>query len=170
MPDAPGVDDLPEMAQCGYGGQREGDDPVKSVKVSDYMARKVVTFNRNDNVVQALGVLLDKKISGAPVVDDDGSLIGILSEVDLMEVIVQDSYYDEAQGIVSDYMRSPVDTIEPDMDIYSLAERFLKEHRRRYPVVKNGKLVGQISRRDVLRAVQDFLMHPERKRRGFRRT
>ena len=139
---------------------------MKSVKVSDYMTRKLVTFHRNDNVVQALGVLLDNRISGAPVVDDDGSLVGILSEVDLMAVIVQDSYYDEAMGIVADYMRSPVDTIEPDMDIYTLAEKFHKEHRRRYPVVQNGKLLGQISRRDVLRAVQDFLMHPERNRRG----
>jgi predicted transcriptional regulator len=141
---------------------------MKSVKVSDYMARKVVTFHVRDNVVQAMGVLLDKKISGAPVIDDDGVLVGILSEVDLMEVIVQDSYYDEAQGIVADYMRSPVDTIAPDMDIYSLAERFHKEHRRRYPVVRNGKLVGQISRRDVLRAAQDFLLNPERKKRGVR--
>lgn len=139
---------------------------MKSVKVSDYMTRKLVTFHRNDNVVQALGVLLDKRISGAPVVDDDGSVVGILSEVDLMAVIVQDSYYDEAMGIVADYMRSPVDTIEPDMDIYTLAEKFHKEHRRRYPVVQHGRLLGQISRRDVLRAVQDFLMHPERNRRG----
>lgn len=142
---------------------------MKSVKVSDYMTRRLVTFHQNDNVVQAMGVLLDKKISGAPVVDDDGELVGILSEVDLMEVIVQDSYYDESVGIVADYMRSPVDTIDPDMDIYSLAERFQKEHRRRYPVVKNGKLLGQISRRDVLRAAEHFLMHSERKnRRGTR--
>lgn len=142
---------------------------MKSVKISDYMARKLVTFQQDDNVVQALGVLLDKQISGAPVVDDAGNLVGILSEVDLMEIIVQDAYYDEAQGIVGDYMHSTVDTIDPDMDIYSLAERFLKEHRRRYPVVQNGKLVGQISRRDVLRAAQDFLMRPERKNsRGSR--
>lgn len=142
---------------------------MKSVKVGDYMTRKLVTFNERDNVVQAMGVLLDRKISGAPVVDDAGNLVGVLSEVDLMEVIIQDSYYDEAQGIVGDHMRTPVDTIDPDMDIYSLAERFHKEHRRRYPVVKNGKLVGQISRRDVLRAAKEFLMHPERgKRRGAR--
>lgn len=126
------------------------------------MTRKLVTFNERDNVVQAMGVLLDKQISGAPVVDDDGQLVGILSEVDLMAVIVQGSYYDESVGIVSDFMRSPVDTIDPDMDIYALAERFDKEHRRRYPVCKDGRLVGQISRRDVLRAAQDFLMHPER--------
>ncbi len=142
---------------------------MKSVKVSDYMTRKLVTFHEGDNVVQAMAVLLDKQISGAPVIDDAGNLVGVLSEVDLMEVIVQDSYYDEPQGIVRDYMRTPVDTIDPDMDIYSLAERFHKEHRRRYPVVKNDRLVGQISRRDVLRAVEDFLMHPERKKRGSRR-
>ncbi len=138
---------------------------MKSVKVSDYMTRRLITFHDQDNVVLAMGVLLDKKISGAPVVDHQGNLVGVLSEVDLMKVIIQGSYYDESVGIVADYMRSPVDTIDPDMDIYSLAERFHKEHRRRYPVVRNGKLVGQISRRDVLRAVQDYLMHPERRKR-----
>ena len=138
---------------------------MKSVKVGDYMATRLVTFHRNDNVVSAMGMLLDKKISGAPVVDDAGNLVGILSEVDLLEIIVQDSYYDESIGIVADYMQPEVDTVDADMDIYALAERFLKEHRRRYPVVDNGRLVGQISRRDVLRAAQDFLMHPERNKR-----
>ena len=77
-----------------------------------------------------------------------------------MQVIVQDSYYDESVGIVADYMRSPVDTVDPEMDIYTLAEKFIKEHRRRYPVVRSeGKLVGQISRRDVLNAAEDFLRH-----------
>ncbi len=135
---------------------------MKSVKVSDYMATRLATFNEKDNVVTAMSVLLDKKISGAPVVDDAGNLVGVLSEVDLMAIIVQDSYYDESVGIVGDYMKHPVDSVSPDMDIYALAERFTNEHRRRYPVIKNGKLVGQISRRDVLRAAQDFLMHPER--------
>ncbi|MGE0625231.1 MAG: CBS domain-containing protein [Pseudomonadales bacterium] len=130
---------------------------MKSVKVGDYMSRRLVTFNRNDNVISAMAVLLDKKISGAPVVDRHGNLVGMLSEVDLMAIVVQDSYYDESVGIVADYMHAPVDTIDPDMDIYTLAEKFHKEHRRRYPVVKNGKLVGQISRRDVLRAAEDFL-------------
>lgn len=139
---------------------------MKSVKVGDYMSRRLVTFHRNDNVVSAMGVLLDKKISGAPVVDDEGNLVGMLSEVDLMSVLMQDSYYDESMGIVADYMRSPVDTVEPDVDIYALAERFQKEHRRRYPVVLNGKLVGQISRRDVLRAAEDFLLRTDRRRQG----
>jgi len=130
---------------------------MKSVKVADYMARKLVTFTPETNVVEAMGVLLDKRISGAPVVDGDGALVGILSEVDVMEVVIQDSYYNESAGIVADYMKTEVETVDPDTDIYSLAERFRQQHRRRYPVVKNGKLVGQISRRDVLRAAWDFM-------------
>jgi CBS domain-containing protein len=141
---------------------------VRSVKVSDYMTKKLVTFHEGDNVVSAMATMLERKISGAPVVDDAGNLVGILSEVDLMQIVIQDSYYDESMGIVADYMRNPVDTVDPDMDIYSLAERFLKEHRRRYPVVRNGKLLGQISRRDVLRAAEEFLLHPERRKRGSR--
>jgi len=141
---------------------------MKSVKVSDYMARKLVTFHQRDNVVEAMAVLLDRKISGAPVVDDDGNLVGVLSEVDLMEIVIQDSYYDESMGIVADYMKINVDVVDPDTDIYSLAERFHREHRRRYPVVKNGRLLGQISRRDVLQAAEDFLMHTERKKRNWR--
>lgn len=132
---------------------------MKSVKVADYMARKLITFQPETSVVEALGAMLDHRISGAPVVDADGRLVGILSEVDVMEVVIQDSYYDENAGIVADYMKANVETVEPEMDIYSLAERFRQEHRRRFPVVKNGKLVGQISRRDVLRAARDFLNH-----------
>lgn len=131
--------------------------PLRSVKVADYMTRRLVTFTPDTNVVEAMRLLLKNSISGAAVVDDDGQLVGILSEVDLMDVIIQDSYYDESVGIVGDYMKSPVDTISPDLDIYQLAERFSKEHRRRFPVVKDGKLLGQISRRDVLRAMEEFL-------------
>lgn len=130
---------------------------MKSVKVADYMARKLVTFTPETNVVAAMGVLLDHRISGAPVVDGNGTLVGVLSEVDVMEVVIQDSYYNESAGIVADYMQVNVETVDPETDIYALAERFRQQHRRRYPVVKNGKLVGQISRRDVLRAAWDFL-------------
>ena len=132
---------------------------MKSLKVKDYMASRLITFNPTTHVVDAMDVFLKQEISGAPVVDEEGQLVGVLSEADLMQVIVQDSYYDEGVGIVGDFMRTEVDTVDPGMDIYTLAGRFIKEHRRRYPVVKDGKLVGQISRRDVLRAAEGFLHH-----------
>ena len=62
----------------------------------------------------------------------------------------------EPVGIVADFMRSNVETVTSDTDIFTLAEKFIREHRRRYPVVDGGVLVGQISRRDVLRAASEF--------------
>ena len=132
---------------------------MQSLKVKDYMTRKLVTVTPQTNVVEAMDMLLNSQISGAPGVDAEGQLVGLLSEADLLHVIIQDSYYDESVGIVGDYMKAPVDTVDANMDIYALAEKFIKEHRRRYPVVSQGKLVGQISRRDVLRAAEDFLQH-----------
>ena len=129
---------------------------MHSLKVKDYMTKKLVTFTPDMNVVEAMTQILAHSISGAPVVDDNGKLVGILSEVDLMSVVIQDSYYNETLGIVADYMQAPVDTVDGNLDIYTLAERFINEHRRRYPVVHEDALVGQISRRDVLVAALDY--------------
>ncbi len=127
---------------------------MKSLKVRDYMAVDLITFTPRSKVMDAMAVFLDRGISGAPVLAD-GVLVGVLSEVDLIEVVVQDSYYNENLGIVADFMQTEVEWVEPDMDVFSLAQRFIKRHRRRYPVIENGQLVGQISRRDVLRAAMD---------------
>jgi CBS domain-containing protein len=130
---------------------------MQSVKISDYMATNLVTFKPEDNIFWAMDVFLDRSISGAPVVDADGQLVGMLSEVDLIEVVMQGGYYDEPEGVVRDFMQAPVDTVPADLDIFSVAKRFKQEHRHRFPVLHNGKLVGQISRRDVLRAVREFV-------------
>ena len=129
---------------------------MKSLKVRDTISTNVITFAPGDSVVHAMATLLERGISGAPVVDEDGALVGILSEVDLIQVVVQDSYYDDPVGIVADFMQTSVECVDPDMDIFSLAQQFLGHHRRRYPVLENDRLVGQISRRDVLRAALDL--------------
>jgi CBS domain-containing protein len=120
------------------------------------MAVDVITFAPTDGVMDAMSILLKHGISGAPVVAEDGRLVGILSEVDLMDVVVQDSYYNENAGIVAEFMQAAVEHVDPDMDILKLAQRFVRNHRRRYPVLQDGELVGQISRRDVLRAAMQF--------------
>jgi CBS domain-containing protein len=130
---------------------------LKSVKISDYMATKLVTFKPEDNIFYAMDCFLDHGISGAPVVNDDGVLVGMLSEVDLIDVVMQGGYYDEPEGVVRDFMKTPVDTVTTDEDIFHVAKRFREEHRHRFPVVRNGRLVGQISRRDVLRCVREFV-------------
>ena len=67
--------------------------------VKDIMTKRLVTFRPETNVLEAINILLKNKISGAPVLDENGNIIGVLSEIDCMETLIQDSYYHESMGI-----------------------------------------------------------------------
>lgn len=133
--------------------------------VRDYVARLLVTLKAHVSTVEVMRLFLQHGISRAPVFGSKGELIGVLSEVEFMQVVRQDNYYDESVGVVADCMKFPVKTEDANEDIYSLAERLFREGRRRYPVLENGQLVGQIIRRDIFRAVDDFLLKQQRFRR-----
>ncbi|MEA1881949.1 MAG: CBS domain-containing protein [Candidatus Marinimicrobia bacterium] len=122
--------------------------------VEDIMTKKLVTFRPDTNVLEAINTLLKHKISGAPVVDGQGNIVGILSEIDCMETLIQDSYYHDTRGSVNEFMSENVTTVDAEMGIVDLAEFFVQKHFRRLPVMDHGKLVGQVSRRDVLKAIQ----------------
>lgn len=127
---------------------------LKSVKVSEYMTASLVTFSPDTEIFEAIRELVDKRISGAPVIDRSGNLVGLLSEQDCLSVALEAGYYDSWGGPVSDYMSREVTTIDADTSVLTLAQRFIDEPFRRYPVMKGNRLVGQISRRDVLRALK----------------
>ncbi len=127
---------------------------MKPTSVRDIMATKLLTFTPETKVVAAIKALVDRKFSGAPVVDERGDLVGILSEMDCMETVVQNLYYGETGGDVKDFMSTNVTTVNPEMGIVDLAQMLQEKHFRRLPVVENGKLIGQVSRRDVLKAIQ----------------
>lgn len=127
---------------------------MRPIAVKDIMAKKLVTFKPDTKVIAAIQILIKNRFSGAPVVNDKGELIGILSEMDCMETVIHNSYYSESGGFVRDFMTTELTTVNPEMGIVDLAQFFQKKHFRRLPVVKNGKLVGQVSRRDVLKAIQ----------------
>jgi len=130
---------------------------LRSVKASDYMARDLVTFKPDTDLFQAIHQLLQRKISGAPVVNEEGMLVGMLSEVDCLRAILTLTYHEEEfGGKVSQYMSQDICTIEYDADIIKVADAFISKGMRRLPVVQRGRLVGQISRCDVLRAVEVF--------------
>ena len=127
---------------------------LKTLKVSDYMAASLTTFKPEMEMRKAITHLVEKRISGAPVVDDHGNLVGMLSEADCMKVALNAGYYDDFGGMVKDYMNTDVTTIDVDMSILKLAQLFVDFPYRRYPVLQNNRLVGQVSRRDVLRALK----------------
>jgi CBS domain-containing protein len=133
--------------------------PIKTAIVSDYMSGKLVTFSPATGVLDAIQELVQHRIAGAPVVDDLGNLVGMLSEFDCMRVVLSAGYHGEPGGPVSDLMVSEVKTVDTGMSIVDLAELFIATRYRRFPVLKDNRLVGQISRRDVLRALGELSRH-----------
>jgi len=123
--------------------------------VDDYMARDLVTLTPADDIHTAVRTLLDKRISGAPVLDRRGRLVGVLSKKDCLEVIYSTSYHQEWGGNVEDYMSKEVTTIESGTNIINAADVFMNSSFRRFPILKNGRMTGQISRADLLRALEE---------------
>ncbi len=123
--------------------------------VDDYMARELITFMPGDDIHTALKVLLDERISGAPVVDRRGRLVGVLSKKDCLEVVYSASYHQDWGGRVEEYMTKDVTTIESGSDIIKAADMFMSSAFRRFPILKNGRMTGQISRADLLRALEE---------------
>lgn len=128
----------------------------RAAKARDYMARNLVTLSPEMDVLHAISIFVEKQISGAPVLDRFGNLVGMLSEKDCMRIALTAGYYGEWGGRVQEYMHSPVTTIDADMPIVEVAQLFAEREFRRYPVTEDARLVGQISRSDVLRALQEL--------------
>ncbi|MBB88446.1 MAG: CBS domain-containing protein [Abyssibacter sp.] len=126
---------------------------LHSIKAKDYMTANLVTLSPDTSVMEAIRILLDKGISGAPVVDKMGRLVGLLSEKDCMRVATHAGYYGEAGGKVSEFMSPEVITVEGDTSVIEIAKMFMEKPFKRYPVMDDNRLVGSISRRDVLKAI-----------------
>jgi CBS domain-containing protein len=121
--------------------------------VRDFIANRLVSVGPETDIHEAIKLLISEQISGAPVVDDTGCLVGFLSEKDCFKVAFGTSYYQDRAGRVSDYMTRSVITVTADADIITVVEMFLRGPHRRFPVVLGDRVVGVISRRDALRAL-----------------
>lgn len=121
--------------------------------VADVMSKDLVTLTPTIEINRAMNILLDRKISGAPVLDEDGFLVGVLTKRDCLKAALDASYYRDWGGRVDAYMSHPVVTIDASMDIIRATNLFIEKPFRRFPVMEGGKLVGQLSRTDALRAL-----------------
>jgi CBS domain-containing protein len=130
---------------------------LKSVNLRDYMLPNPVKVRGEDNVLDAMQVIIDNKISGVCVVDDHSNLVGVLSELDCLRAVLGATYNNTGIGQVRDHMATDnLVVAHPNEDIVDVAQDMLLKNKRRRPVVEDGKLIGQITCRQLLSAVKKF--------------
>ncbi|MFT7072743.1 CBS domain-containing protein [Patiriisocius sp. Uisw_017] len=143
-----------------YRGKRakETKGSSENIRVSDYMSTNLIIFSPDQSVLEVMNILIKMKISGGPVVNEKNELVGIISEGDCMKQISSSRYhnYPMIDIKVKDYMGTVIETIDGDMNVFDAADKFLSSRRRRFPIVKDGKLVGIISQKDVLKAALEL--------------
>ncbi|MDA0147009.1 CBS domain-containing protein [Vibrio sp. LaRot3] len=126
---------------------------MESLKVKDYMTLQAVTFKPEMSLSAALDKVMGSDYLGGPVINDKKEVIGFLSGQDLLEKLIKVSYFCQDTHIVSDCMHPEVLSVSPEMNIIELAEMMKIGKPKVYPVIDNGRLVGIITRKDVLRAI-----------------
>lgn len=126
--------------------------------IEKYMATELVSFKTDDDIIHAMRVLLDRHFSGAPVLDSSGKMVGMLSQKDCLAIVYNTAYHQDWGGKVEQYMARNVEHVDADCSILEAAEKFLHSSFRRFPVLRNGQLVGQISRHDIMRALDESFL------------
>ena len=127
-----------------------------SLKVSDYMRTNMITFKPDQTLEEVITVLIKERISGAPVVNDKNELVGIISEGDCLKQISKSNYYNMplTNRNVENCMTTPVTIIDGNMSVFDAINMFLNERRRQFPIVKDKKLVGLLSQKNILKALR----------------
>ena len=133
--------------------------------VTEYMTplKKLITIREDTPVMEVLHTLLDKRITGAPVLNENGDVVGLIDDKDCLSMLLGSAYYNQPleQDTVAEYMSNVMKDITIDYDIVRVANVFLTTPYKRLLVKDHqGKLAGQISRRDVLRAIRDMNAKP----------
>ena len=142
------------MAIKSFQGERETNKKVEQpiVLVKDIMTTNLVLFTVEQSIHEVMNSLIKNKISGGPVVDDRGKLIGVISEADCMKEVSDSRYFNMPilDKTVGHFMTKEVETLPASMTLFDAASRFHQTSRRRFPVLDNNKLVGQVSRKDIV--------------------
>lgn len=143
------------MVMSYRGAEAPKPQVSQALKVEDYMARKLITFKPEQPMHEVVDALMKHKISGGPVVNDEGELVGVISEGDCLKEVVKGKYDNMPifTGLVEEHMAKNVITVSPDLNIFEAAKMFLEKRLRRFPVIHESKLIGQISQKDVMKAV-----------------
>jgi CBS domain-containing protein len=130
---------------------------LQSVDLRDYMINNPIKVKDDANLLDTMKIIIDNKVSGVCVINENKDLVGVLSEMDCLSAILKATYNDVGVGLVNEYMTKDNFVVaHPSDDIITVAQDMLLKGQRRRPVVEDGKLVGQVSCRQLLSAVKKF--------------
>ncbi|MDF3130025.1 CBS domain-containing protein [Kiritimatiellaeota bacterium B1221] len=129
--------------------------------VEEFMTQKVVTLTPDMDIYDAILKMMKMDVSGAPVCTEDGVLMGMLSEKDCMSIFASAVYSNMPGGTVAEYMVMHPETIGLKADLFTVAGILMHRPYRRLPVVEGEKLMGVVSRTDVLKASAELWHHPD---------
>ena len=131
---------------------------MRSLKISDHLITNPVKIASTASIGEAARTIIDNKVSGVIVVDENDEVEGMLSELDCLKSLLTEIYNEGQVGkeLVTVEMSSPVTYNKPEEDIISVAQSMLDQKQRRRPVIENGKLIGQITCRQLLSAIMAF--------------
>lgn len=121
-------------------------------KAKDVMTTHLVAVDVDHTVDHAISLMVKHRISGLPVLDKQGRLVGIVSEFDLLELICEGQ---SEQNSICDYMSADLYTAAEEASWVHLVDLFRSTHVRRLPVLRDGKLVGIVTRHDLMHAIRD---------------
>lgn len=128
-----------------------------SVDLNDYMLHDPVKIHANEDLFDAIHLIIEHRVSGICVVDDQEMLVGVLSEMDCLSAILAATYNEAGDvGKAREYMTANVDVCDVHADLVDVADDMLKKGHRRRPVLDHGRLVGQITCRQLLRVISEF--------------
>ncbi len=114
------------------------------------MKTRLITVNRQTPIYEAIRTMVENNITGLPVVDDDMTLIGIITEKDVLSLLYN---IEDKPGKVEDFMTKGIVSFDQEDSLIDIAESFIKNHFRRVPIVAQGKLVGIVSRKDIIKYI-----------------
>lgn len=127
---------------------------LSNLTVADYMAKNIITVSKDTDVLEAISLLLKHRITSVPVLDEQGTVIGMFSERNGVTVVLKTTFNQTMGGTVGEFMTvEGIDRINSDASIVDVASKFESASIRSFPVYHGVDLVGVISRTDVLRAL-----------------
>lgn len=150
--------DTPDQNDCETRWSAEFPEVKHMTKAKEVMTTNVISVRDDEDIYSAIRVMDINEITGLPVVDEKGRLVGVITEKDVLALLYT---MRDKPGVVREFMTAEVVSFDIETDLAEVAEALRTQNFRRVPILDDGRLVGIVSRRDVIRHMQE-LRHEDR--------